>query len=59
MRSLHSSVGIAAGYVLDDPGSFPDSESLFYGDQIGSDAHRASYPMGTGGSFPKNKAVGT
>jgi hypothetical protein len=62
--SRDSSVGIAAGYGLDDrmigvrfpagAGNF----SLHHCVQIGSGAHPASYPMGTRGSFPGSKAVG-
>jgi hypothetical protein len=47
-------VGIATGYGLDDRGvgvRVPDVV------QTGSEAHPASYPMGTGGSFPEGKAV--
>jgi hypothetical protein len=32
--------------------------SLLHSLQIGSEAHPASYPMGTGGSSPGGKAVG-
>jgi hypothetical protein len=32
--------------------------SLHHGVQNGSEAHPASYPMGTGGSFPEGKAAG-
>jgi hypothetical protein len=34
-------------------------DSLHHRIQNGSGAHRASYPMGTGGSFPGGKAAGT
>jgi hypothetical protein len=33
--------------------------SLLHNVQIGSAAHPASYPNGTGASFPGNKAAGT
>jgi hypothetical protein len=33
--------------------------SLAHNVQIGSEAHPASYPMSTGGSFPEGKAAGT
>jgi hypothetical protein len=57
-------VGIALGYGLDDRGSrvrFPAGAgnlSFHHSVQNGSGAHPASYPMGTGGSFPGGKAVG-
>jgi hypothetical protein len=63
-RSRDSSVGIATGYGLDDlmigvrfpvgAGNF----SLRYRVQNGYGAHPASYPMGTGVSFPVGKVVG-
>jgi hypothetical protein len=59
-----SSVGIALGYGLDDRGSrfrFPTGAGNFsfhHRVQNGSGAHPASYPMGTRGSFPGNKAAG-
>jgi hypothetical protein len=49
------------GYGLDDRGSrvqFPavvGNFSLHHGVQNGSGAHPASYPIGTGGSFPVSK----
>jgi len=56
------SVGTATGYRLDDwglgvrfLGGGPGT--LLHCAQIGSGAHPASYPMGTGGSFPKVKHV--
>jgi hypothetical protein len=58
-----SSVGIATGYGLDDRGSrvrFPAGAgnfSLHQRVQNGSGTHPASYPMGTGGSFPGGKAA--
>jgi hypothetical protein len=63
-RSHDSSVGIALGYGLDDRGSrfrFPAGAgnfSLHHRVHNGSGAHLASYPMGTGGSFPGGKAAG-
>jgi hypothetical protein len=61
--SRDSSFGIATGYGLDDrmrgvrfpvgAGNF----SLHHRLQTGSGAHPASYPMGTGGSFPGSKAA--
>jgi hypothetical protein len=58
------SVGIALAYGLDERGSrvrFPAGAgnfSLHHRVQNGSEAHPASYPMGTRGSFPGGKAVG-
>jgi hypothetical protein len=60
--SRDSSVGIALGYGLDDRGSrvqFPVGAgkfSIHHRVPNGSGAHPASYPMGTGGSFPGGKA---
>jgi hypothetical protein len=57
-------VQIALGYGLDDQGSrvrFPAEAgnfSLRHRVQNGSGVHPASYPMGTGGSFPGSKASG-
>jgi hypothetical protein len=63
-KSRNSSVGIATDYELDDrvigvgilagAGIF----SLLHRVQNGSGAHIASYPVGTGGSFPGGKATG-
>jgi hypothetical protein len=61
---MYSSVGIALGYGLDDRGSrvrFPAGDgnfSLHHRVQNGSGVHPASYPMGTGSSFPGGKAAG-
>jgi hypothetical protein len=63
-RSRDSSVGIALGYGLNDRGSrvrFPAGAgnfSLHHRVQNGSGAHPASYPMGTRGSLPGDKAAG-
>jgi hypothetical protein len=63
-ESRDSSVGIALGYGLDDWGSrvrFPTGTGNFFPHhrvQNGSEAHPASYPMGTTGSFPGGKAAG-
>jgi hypothetical protein len=63
-RSSDGSVGIALGYGLDDRNSrvkFPAEAgnfSLHHRVQNGSEAHPASYPMGTRGSFPVGKAAG-
>jgi hypothetical protein len=61
--SWDSSVGIAAGYGLDDRGvrdRVPAGSRTFLSthrpEQLG--AHPASYPMGIGGSFPAVKAAG-
>jgi hypothetical protein len=64
MKSRDSSVGIVLGYELDDRGTrvrFPTwggNFSLHHRVQNGSGAHPASYPVGTGGSFPGGKAAG-
>jgi hypothetical protein len=64
IKSRDSSVGIALGYGPDDRGSrvrFPAGAgnfSLHHSVQNGSGAHPASYPMGTGVSFPGGKAAG-
>jgi hypothetical protein len=50
-ESRDSSVGIATGYRLDGRGSIPggaENFSLLYNVQTGSEAHPASYPLGTG-----------
>jgi hypothetical protein len=58
------SVGIALGYGLDDRGprvrlpAGAGNFSLHHRVQNGSEAHPASYPMGTRGSFPWGKAAG-
>jgi hypothetical protein len=59
-----SSVGIALGYGLDDRSSrvrFPAGAgniSLHHRVQNGSEAHPASYPMGTRSSLPGGKEAG-
>jgi hypothetical protein len=61
--SQDSSVGIATGYGLDDQTirvRFPAGAgnfSLRHYVQTGPGAHSASYPMGTGGLFPRGKAT--
>jgi hypothetical protein len=62
--SRDSVVVIATGYGLDDravgvpnPGRVKNF-SLLHVFQTCSGAHPASYPMGTGGSFPGGKAAG-
>jgi hypothetical protein len=62
--SRDSSVGIATGYGLDDrmitvrfPAGFGNF-SLRHSVHTVSGANPASYPMGTGGSFPGGKAAG-
>jgi hypothetical protein len=62
-RSRDSVVGIATGYGLDDRGvevRVPVGSRIFllHVLQTGSGAHPDSYPMGTGDSFPGDKAVG-
>jgi hypothetical protein len=56
-------VGIATGYGLDDRGvrvrvPVGSRTFLLHVVQTGSEAHPASYPMGTGGSFPCDKGAG-
>jgi hypothetical protein len=57
-ESRDSSVGIATGYGLNARVRFPAVKdfSLLHSIQTDSGAHPASYPMGTGGSFPGGKA---
>jgi hypothetical protein len=62
--SRGSAVGIVTAYGLDDRGvgvrvPVGSGFSLLHIVQTGSGAHAASYPMGTGGSFPGGKAAGT
>jgi hypothetical protein len=60
-QSQDSSVGIATNYRLDGRGSIPSMArgfSVLHSVQTGFRAHPASYPMGTGGSFPGIKAAG-
>jgi hypothetical protein len=61
--SRDSSVGIATDYGLDDRMigvRFPVGAENFSRLHVhtGSEAHPASYPMGTGGSYPGGKAAG-
>jgi hypothetical protein len=59
LRSRGSSVSIVSDYGLDDRGSITDEAEDFSFSlcvQIGSGAHPASYPMGTGDPFPGGKA---
>jgi hypothetical protein len=64
IKNRDSTVGIRLGYRLDDQGSrvrFPAGAgnfSLHHRVQSGSEAHSASYLMGTGTSFPGGKAAG-
>jgi hypothetical protein len=64
IRNRDISVSIATGYALDARGKGSEFEfrygqeySFLHVVQIGSGAHPASYPMGTGGSFPGSKAA--
>jgi hypothetical protein len=65
IMSRDSSVGIALGYGLDDRAfrvRFPagaGSFSLHHRVHNSSEAHPASYPVGTRGSFPAGKAADT
>jgi hypothetical protein len=55
-KSLKASINLLFTYLL----SFSLTLSvLFKFDQTGSGVHPTSYPMSTGGSFPKGKAAGT
>jgi hypothetical protein len=60
--SRDSVVGIATGYWLDNRGGQSSSpgrvKNFLHVVQTGSGANPASYPMGTGGSFPRGKAAG-
>jgi hypothetical protein len=62
--SRDSSVGIATGYGLNDRmigvrfSAWAGNFSLRHHVQTGSGALPSSYPMGTGGSFPGDKAAG-
>jgi hypothetical protein len=61
--SRDSAVGIAIDYGMDDRGGgvriAVDQEcSLLHSVQTGSEAHPASYPMGTGRSSPGDKVAG-
>jgi hypothetical protein len=63
IQAGNSIVGIATGYGLEDWGvgvwvPVGQEFSLLHVLQTGYGAHPASYPMGTGGSFPRGKAVG-
>jgi hypothetical protein len=56
--------GVAIGYWLDDRGvgvRVPIGSNILslHAVQTGSEAHPASNPMSTGGSFPGGKAMGT
>jgi hypothetical protein len=60
-RRRGGSVGIVTGYGLYDWGVIPSRErdfSLFHSFRTGSPSHPASYPIGTGGSFPRIKRPG-
>jgi hypothetical protein len=56
-RSRDSSVGIVIGYGFDGRGSIPGGG--IQNVQIGSEAHPASYPMGSENPSFEEKAVGT
>jgi hypothetical protein len=59
--SRDSSVGIAASCRLDGRDSISGRDKRFLSSPQRQDrlwGHQASYPMGTGGSFPAGKAAG-
>jgi hypothetical protein len=62
VRDRGSTVGIATGYGLDTGVEVrvPVGYAVFTSPHLltGSGAHPASYTMGTGGSFPEDKAAG-
>jgi hypothetical protein len=61
LGSRDSSVGIATGYRLDGQGYIPGREKKSFSTPQHPDwfwAHPASYPVGTGVSFPGGKAAG-
>jgi hypothetical protein len=51
-------IGVATGWTARVRLPAVQDFSLLHIVQIGSGAHPASYPMGTGGSFPGNTAAG-
>jgi hypothetical protein len=56
LRSRDSSVGIATGYGLEGNVPVPAGArdfSLLHSVQTGTAAHPASYPMDTGGPYPR------
>jgi hypothetical protein len=60
--SRDSVVGIATGWTTkgsEFESLWGQGFSLLHVVQTGSGAHTASFPMGTGGSFPGGKAAGT
>jgi hypothetical protein len=59
-RSRDNSVGIAKDYGLVRRDSIPSRGkrfSLLHSVQTGCGAHRPSYPLSTGGSFPRGRAA--
>jgi hypothetical protein len=58
VRSRDRVVGIATGNALDYRRVVFRELSLLHVVQTGSGVHPTSYPMGTGGSFPRGKAAG-
>jgi hypothetical protein len=64
LKTQNSIVGIATGYGLENQGvrvfesQWGQEFSLLHVVQTGSGVHPTSYPMGTGGSFPGDKAAG-
>jgi hypothetical protein len=60
LKILSSSVSIATDYGLHGWGSIPEGTRFLSSSQPPDRlwAHPASYPMGTGGSFPGGKTTG-
>jgi hypothetical protein len=57
--TAYPGVGIATGYGLEDPGFRQDKTfSLLHSVQTGTQAHPASYPIGTGAISPGVKRPG-
>jgi hypothetical protein len=60
-KKLGYSISIATGYEMDGRGSIPSRGRRFYIPHkvhTTSGAHPASYPTGSGGSFPRGKVAG-
>jgi hypothetical protein len=57
-RSWDSSVSIVMGYGLEFESRQRQYFSMLHNVSTGSGAHLVSYPVGTGGDFPRSKAAG-